>query len=261
MYKNKFSIVNKIIIVCGGSGQIGRNLVNYLLSKEAIVINLDVQKLKISKNNNYFFYKIDLRNERSIINILKKIDIKFEKIDVLVNLFHFKGKRKLSPHHEFFSEFHKYPFSLWKDTIDTNLNGLFLICKNVIGYMVKKRSGVIVNTASTYGIVSPKHDIYGNSGINSPISYATTKSAIINFTRYISTYYSKYNIRANSISPGGIQNKNQSHYFKKKYSANTPLGRLAKEDEFNESILFLISDASSYMTGSNLIIDGGWTSW
>ena len=94
MYKNKFSIVNKIIIVCGGSGQIGRNLVNYLLSKEAIVINLDVQKLKISKNNNYFFYKIDLRNERSIINILKKIDIKFEKIDVLVNLFILREKGK-----------------------------------------------------------------------------------------------------------------------------------------------------------------------
>ena len=261
MLKNKFAIKNKIIIVCGGSGQIGRNLISFLTSKEAKVINLDIHKFNIKNNDNYFYYNIDLRNEKSVIGVLKKIDKKFKKIDVLVNLFHFKGDRKLRPNHSFFSEFHKYPFNLWKDTINTNLNGLFLICKNVINHMVKKKSGVIVNTSSTYGIVSPKHHIYGKSRINSPISYATTKSAVINFTRYISTYYSKYNIRANVISPGGVENKNQSKFFKKEYKKNTPLKRMAKENEFNEAILFLISDASSYMTGSNLVIDGGWTSW
>ena len=261
MLKDKFAIKNKVIIICGGSGQIGRNLVTFLSSKGATIINLDMHKLEVKDITNYFFYKIDLRKEKSVTEVLKKIEKKFKKMDILINLFHFKGNRQLKPNHSFFSEFHKYPFGLWKDTINTNLNALFLICKNVIAHMVKNKSGVIVNTGSTYGIVSPKHHIYGKSGINSPISYATTKSAIINFTRYISTYYSKYNIRANTISPGGINNKNQTKFFKKKYKENTPLQRMADEDEFNEAILFLISDASSYMTGSNLVIDGGWTSW
>ena len=126
---------------------------------------------------------------------------------------------------------------------------------------MRQRKGNIINVSSTYGIVSPNKKIYGKSGINNPIGYSTTKGAIINFTKYIATHYSDYNIRANVISPGGVKNKMQSNEFVKNYSQNTPLKRLAKPWEYNEAFLFLASDASSYMTGSNLIVDGGWTAW
>ena len=180
----------------------------------------------------------------------------------MVNLFHFKGNlKKLDKQHPFFHSFENYSFKNWKKVIDVNLNGLFLISKYVIQIMKKRKKGSIVNFSSTYGINSPKHHIYGKSKINSPIAYATTKSAIINFSKYLATYYGKENIRVNIISPGGIENEGQSYEFKKNYNFNTPLNRLAKAHEFNEVVQVLLSDASSYMTGANISIDGGWTAW
>tara|TARA_B100000963_G_scaffold353101_1_gene367281 strand:+ start:1337 stop:2131 length:795 start_codon:yes stop_codon:yes gene_type:complete len=261
--KDKFSIENKIILVVGGSGQIGENLINFLITKKTKIINFDlIDSLKnLKTKKNYFFYKVDLKNHESIKKNLANIKNKFKKIDILINLAHYKGDRKLKPFHSFFSEFHNYPDDLWKKNIDINLTSTFIITKEVLKIMLKNKKGTILNFSSTYGLVSPNYNIYGNSGINSPIGYTTTKSAIINFTKYIATHYGKKNIRANCISPGGIKNKNQSKKFVNEYTKLTPLGRLANPDEFNESVLFLISDASSYMTGSNLIIDGGWTSW
>ena len=258
--KDKFSIKNKIILICGGSGQIGKNLVEFLIRKKSIVINLDLIDT-IKQNKNYFFLKLNLKDLKEIkkkISFLKK---KFNKIDVLINLAHYKGERKLKPFHNFFSEFHNYPEKIWRKTIEVNLLSTFILTQEVLKIMLKNRKGTILNFSSTYGVVSPNYNIYGNSGINSPIGYATTKSAIINFTKYIATHYGKKNIRANCISPGGVENKKQSKRFVREYKRLTPLGRLAKSDEYNEAVLFLISDASSYMTGSNLIIDGGWTSW
>ena len=260
-FKDNYNIERKIVLLCGGSGQIGTNLIKFFLEKNAIIINLDVVDTVKLKNKNYFFVKTFLEKENSVKKTVKFIEKKFKKVDSLINLFHFKGGRKLMPNHKFFSEFHKYPYEIWKKTLDVNLNGTFLITKEIINLMLKNKSGSIVNFASTYGLVSPNFNIYGKSGINNPIAYATSKAAIINFTKYIAVHYAKKNIRANTISPGGIENISQSRDFKKNYSKLTPIGRMARPYEFNEAILFLISDASSYMTGANLIVDGGWTSW
>ena len=130
-----------------------------------------------------------------------------------------------------------------------------------ISLLIKNKNSVILNTSSTYGKVAPNPKIYGNSGINSPIGYATTKAGIIGFTKYIATHYNHYGLRANVLVPGGVENKNQTKNFKNKYSSLTPLNRLALKSEYKEAILFLVSDASSYMTGSELVIDGGWTAW
>ena len=128
--------------------------------------------------------------------------------------------------------------------------------------MVKQRRGTIVNIASIYGMVGADQRIYGNTKINSPVSYAVAKGGIINLTRYLAAYWHKKNIRVNTLTPGGVLDKKyQKQNFIEKYSQKTILGRMANRDEYNGAILFLMSDASSYMTGSNLIIDGGWTAW
>jgi len=195
---------------------------------------------------------------KKVLKVLKK----WKKVDVLVNFTHYKGNsNSLEPGANFFSPLEDYPFEEWKKTLDVNLNGLFLVTQIFGKQMIKQNYGVIINTASTYGMVSPRKDIYGDSGINSPVGYATTKSAIINFTRYVATHWAKYGIRANVISPGGIGNDNQSKSFKKLYKKNTPLNRMASDKDFNGALVFLASDESSYMTGSNLVIDGGWTAW
>jgi NAD(P)-dependent dehydrogenase (short-subunit alcohol dehydrogenase family) len=260
MNKDNFDIKNKNIIICGGSGQLGNSLITFLLKKKSKIINLDLFKLDID-DPNYEFFKVDVTNEKNVLKVLQKINTKYKKIDILINIFHFKGDRKLQPFNSFFNEFHDYPLKTWKKTLDVNLNGLFIICKHVLKNMLKHKKGVIVNTSSTYGINSPVKSIYGKSGINNPIGYATTKAATINFTKYIATHYANKNIRANVLVPGGIDNIKQTKYFKKEYCKRTPMNRMADVDEFNESILYLISNASRYVTGSSLIVDGGWTAW
>ncbi len=260
MSKDNFNIENKNIIICGGSGQLGSSLINFLLEKRSNIINLDIFNLKIN-HPNYQFFKVDVAKEKNVLKVLNKINRKYKKIDVLINVFHFKGHRKLKPFDNFFNEFHNYPLKTWKKTIDVNLNGLFIVCQNVLKNMLKNKSGIILNTSSTYGINSPIKSIYGKSGINNPIGYATTKAAIINFTKYIATHYADKNIRANVLSPGGIDNVNQSKYFKREYNKRTPMKRMANVNEFNETVLYLISSASRYVTGSNLVVDGGWTAW
>ena len=143
---------------------------------------------------------------------------------------------------------------------DVNLKGAFLMCQASIPYFKKNKSGVIVNVSSTYGNISPNKNIYGDTGINSPIAYASSKSAIINLTRYIATHLAEYGIRANVLSPGGVLN-DQKESFIKKYNELTPLSRMASAEDYQGAILFLMSDASSYMTGANLIVDGGWTEY
>ena len=148
----------------------------------------------------------------------------------------------------------------WNKAIDVNLTGVFLCCQKIGKVMVKQRKGVIINISSTYGLVAPDQRIYGKSGQNSAAFYATTKSGILNLTRYLASYWQRKGIRVNTLSPGGVE-KNQDPDFIKKYSERTPLGRMAKKDEYIGPIIFLASEASSYMTGSNLIVDGGWTAW
>lgn len=262
----------KTALVVGGLGQIGINTVKILLEAGAIVEVLDVQSeeqnqraIELRANyskNNLLFSKVDITEEDSVAEKISDSVKNFQTIDILINHAHYKGDPELlKPHSEFFSSVEDYPFEIWKETINVNLNGLFLVTKYVGSIMKAQQYGVMVNTASTYGIVSPNKSIYGESGINSPVSYAVTKSAILNFSRYLATHWADNNIRVNTISPGGVDNPGQSEEFKKNYSNFTPLKRLAKENEYQGAVLFLASEASAYMTGSNLIIDGGWTAW
>ena len=160
------------------------------------------------------------------------------------------------------TEFETFPIDIWQKALELNLTGVFLCCQEIGKIMAQQKNGVIINISSIYGISGADQRIYGKSNLNSPVSYAASKGAIINLTRYLAAYWHRKNVRVNTLTLGGVQDDSyQNKEFIKKYSEKTMLGRMAKKEDYNGAILFLISDASSYMTGSNLIIDGGWTAW
>jgi NAD(P)-dependent dehydrogenase (short-subunit alcohol dehydrogenase family) len=260
-----FSLENKNIIVAGGAGQIGFAMVQILADAGASIIIADLdeemalEKVKDDRNlTNVKVMKLDVSNSESVNQFNKSIgDIK---IHGLVNCFHFKGNtRKLDTSSNFFAAFEEYPEEAWDLVHDVNLKGSFLLSQALLPKM-KNCDAAIVNVSSTYGIVSANKSIYGDSGINSPVAYATSKAALINLTRYMATHLAEDKIRVNCLSPGGVFN-NQEEDFLKNYCEKTPLNRMANAEDYQGAILYLISNASSYMTGANLVVDGGWTAW
>jgi 2-deoxy-D-gluconate 3-dehydrogenase len=160
--------------------------------------------------------------------------------------------------------FEDYPLSDWNAALNVNLTGMFLVTQACVKPMIAQgKKGSIINICSTYGLNGPDQRIYIKDGKRvafKPVYYTTTKAGVMGFTKYLAAYYAETEIRVNALTPGGVFN-NHEEYFVKNYSAKTILGRMAKKDEMNGALLFLASDASSYMTGNNVIVDGGWTAW
>tara|TARA_B100001079_G_scaffold4435_1_gene3766 strand:- start:421 stop:1248 length:828 start_codon:yes stop_codon:yes gene_type:complete len=265
-----FDLTGRNIIVTGSSGTLGSQYADTLSQAGANVILVDI----ISKNNNLEktlrkkyktnakFYCADISIEKNVLSLKKNILTDFKKIDGLINNAAYTNIDAIKNSDNISAPFEKFSFQLWKKMLDVNLSGVFNCCKVFGSQMVKQRKGTIVNIASIYGIVGNDQRIYGNSKINSPVSYAAAKGGIIALTRYLAAYWYGKNIRVNTLTPGGVIDESyQSKEFIKKYSEKTILGRMARSDEYNGALLFLMSDASSYMTGANLVIDGGWTAW
>jgi len=160
--------------------------------------------------------------------------------------------------------FETYPLDAWKAALDVNLTGMFLCCQAAATVMISQNRGSIINICSTYGLNGPDQRIYrkadGSQPAFKPVYYTVTKAGIVGFTKYLASYYMETEIRVNMLTPGGVYN-NHDQLFAKNYAAKTILGRMAKKDEMNGALLFLASDASSYMTGNNVVVDGGWTAW
>ena len=264
-----FNLKNKVIILTGSAGVLGTEFAHTLSAAGANLVLVDIncdgnKKLETSLTKKYSTnpksYCVDISDPKEIKKLSFAILKKYKKIDGLINnafLNHSVLQTKSgSPKLENFS------LKNWEQSILSNLTSVFLCSQEFGTIMAKQKSGVIVNISSIYGLVGPDQRIYGKSKINAPISYAATKGSIVNLTKYLATYWHNQNIRVNTLSLGGVENKKyQSKEFIKNYSQKTVLGRMAKKSDYNGAILFLLSDASSYMTGSNLIVDGGWTSW
>lgn len=258
-----FSLRGKTAIVTGGNGQLGRQYVGALVKAGAKAAVFDIQdslsdKLKDLAGVEY--YKADITDKESLKNGLAGVEQKLGTPEILINNAALDNPPAQDSKHT--ESFESYPVEVWEQVVKVNLTGLFLANQIIGSCMAQHGKGSIINICSTYGLVSPDQRIYQGmpNKFVKPISYSATKSAVLNLTRYLATYWADKGVRVNTLSPGGVFN-NQNENFLKQYCYRVPLGRMAKEDEYNGAIVFLSSDASSYMTGSNLIIDGGWTAW
>ena len=266
MIKNLFSLKGKIAIVTGANGLIGKEHCKALESAGAKVVLCDIKDFQMDfmKDPNLHMKLIfDITKKNQIINANKKILKKFNKIDILVNNAAINDMFENPEHSANLSMFENYPLDSWVSSLNVNLTGLMLCCQIFGRDMIKRKKGSIINVASTYGLLGPDQSIYKDENEKQVFfkgpSYPTTKGGVINFTRYLASYWGKYGVRVNSLSPGGVKN-NQSKIFINKYSSKTVLGRMADKKDYWGAIIFLSCDASSYMTGSNLVVDGGWTS-
>ena len=241
------NLKNKVIIVTGGSGLLGQEIVANLKNKGAIAINADIN---VSTDLENFKLKFDITSEKSIINGVKKVIDKFGEINGLVNNAYPRTK-------DWGAKFEDISYISWKKNIDMQLNTVFLVVKHVIPELIKTQ-GSIVNMASIYGLVGNDMTIYENTSVNPVAQYSAIKGGIINFTRYLASYYGKKNIRINCVSPGGIFD-NQDETFVENYEKKVPIGRMGTPSDISPAVSFLISDEAKYITGQNLIVDGGLT--
>lgn len=272
-----FSLKDRVIIITGGMGLLGKTYAEAISIANGYPVIADIklngakeflQKLEDETGREGFAFEVDITSEKSVQNLVGQTLEKFGRINGLVNNAALTVAKGSSEFKDYFSPFENYPLKLWKLAVNTNLTGMFLVTRE-IGKEMKKNSegGSIVNIASTYGVVSPDQRIYqgiksqyGDQPFNTPIGYATTKSAVLNFTRYLATYWAKDKIRVNTLTPGGVFD-GHDETFVRNYSYRVPMGRMAGKNEYQGAIIFLLSPASSYMTGSNLVVDGGWTCW
>lgn len=262
-----FDVSNEIVLITGVSGQLGKEYARAFLKRGACVFGLDVRPssateiLKTEYPANFFFYESNVTNKGSLQQALNNLVSKFGTPTVLINNAAIDSPPSAPPEEN--GPFEEYPETSWDRVIDVNLKGVYLCCQVFGAAMAKAGKGSIINISSIYGMVSPDQSLYeyrrkGGDVFYKPVAYSASKSGILNLTRYLAVYWAKQNVRVNSLIIAGVFN-NQEQVFVEAYCGRIPVGRMANVEEYNGSVLFLASKASHYMTGSNLIIDGGWT--
>jgi NAD(P)-dependent dehydrogenase (short-subunit alcohol dehydrogenase family) len=254
MYRNLFSCKDKVALVTGGLGLIGKEIVRGLNDLGAFVCIADINEDQMKGLNNptaVNYQNLDITSEDSIRQIVESVIRQFKKIDILVNCAYPRTG-------DWGARCEDVSFDSWKMNVNGHLGGYFLCCQKVAEQMKLQGGGSIINFASIYGIVAPDMSIYEGTPMTMPVAYSAIKGGVIAFSKYMASYYAKHNIRVNCVSPGGIFDK-QPDSFVEKYISKTPLGRMGTPKDMVGAVLYLASDASLYVTGHNLIVDGGWT--
>ncbi len=267
-----FDLSGKTALVTGGSGLLGRQFCLTLAEAGASVAVVDInaagaaavaQEINAA-GGEAIAIPTNIADPDSVSAMMEKTLETFGRLDILVN------SAALDPKFDPDSidaqganAFESFPLEGWQQALDVNLTGMFLCSQVAVKQMLAQKKGVIINLCSTYGLGGPDQRIYQQEGQPpkyKPVTYTVTKAGVIGLTKYLATYYGTQNIRVNALTPGGVYNDHDPA-FTAAYSYRTAMGRMAEKHEMNGALLFLASDASSYMTGNNLIVDGGWTAW
>jgi len=281
-----FDLTGRVAIVTGGAGLLGAEFCRTLIEAGAITVITDIdgdaaedlanllnEPIQAEESERRVFSaQVDISSKSSVQRLFQFVFDQFKQLDILVNAAALDPKidpGSLADQSEADSDrplarkFEDYPVEQWQRALDVNLTGVFLCCQAAGKLMAAQGAGVIINISSIYGMVGPDQRIYqvpGDSERYKPAYYSTTKAGVLGLTRYLAAYYAGTEIRVNALTPGGVF-KDHDQDFLQAYSSRAVLGRMAEKNEMNGALLFLASDASSYMTGGNLVVDGGWTAW
>lgn len=272
--QEKFNLTGRVAVVTGGVGLLGAEFCRTLAEAGAAVVVVDLNasaSQAVADSLTKSGFKVlavptDITQPEAVNALVEKTLSTFGRLDILVNSAALDPKfdpeavsKGITP-----GAFEDYPLDLWNSALNVNLTGMFLMTQACVKLMIAQgKKGSIINICSTYGLNGPDQRIYVKEGKRvafKPVYYTVTKAGVMGFTKYLAAYYADTEIRVNALTPGGVFN-NHEDYFVKNYSAKTILGRMAHKDEMNGALLFLASDASSYMTGNNVVVDGGWTAW
>ena len=271
--KDLFDLKDRVVVITGGLGQIGRQFALELVDRGARVAIFNrripdqatLQQRFPVDSGRIAFFTVDITSKASVKAGLDAVAAQWEVPHVLVNNAGLDTQPSAPP--EVSGPFEEFPEDVWREVLEVNMTGTFLCCQVIGGAMAKLGRGSIVNVGSIYGMLSPVQDIYAykeeltGTPFIKPVAYCASKSGLYNFTRYLATYWGKQGVRVNILTPSGVRRDSQDAQFQANYCQRMPIGRMAEEDEYNGALVFLASDASRYMTGSNLVVDGGWTAW
>lgn len=267
-----FGLDGTVVAITGGLGQLGRRFALGCLERGARVAVLDADAREervadrfgpLASEPRLLFAEADVTSRASLERALAAIERQWEAPHVLVNNAALDSPPGAPAEEN--GPFETYPEASWDRVVDVNLKGVFLCCQVIGGRMAEAGHGSVINVASIYGVVSPNQTIYEYRRLRGetfykPVAYSASKSGILNLTRYLATYWAPRGVRVNTVTFAGVFN-NQDAEFLANYTPHVPLGRMAREEEYVGPVVFLASEASSYMTGANLVVDGGWTAW
>jgi NAD(P)-dependent dehydrogenase (short-subunit alcohol dehydrogenase family) len=268
--QHSFALEGKVAVVTGAAGLLGREHLRALAEAGAYIVGLDrtaevatVARAIAAENGvESLGLEADICDPDQLRRARDEIVARFGRLDVLVNNAAINDAvegRRGPP-----VTFEEYPLSAWRHTLDVNVTGVFLCCQVLGAEMARRGRGSIINIASTYGIVAPNQSLYrdaeGLQTMYKSAAYSTSKGAVLSLTRHLAAYWGSKGVRVNALSPGGVEN-GQDAGFVKRYSERTPLGRMANPTDYKGAIVFLASEASSYVTGANIVEDGGFTVW
>ncbi len=272
--KKMLDITGRVAVITGGAGLLGIQHAEAITEAGGIPVLVDINKEALDRAVNHLkeygakdvlAVHADITKKEDVGRMVDEILKKYGRIDILVNNAANNPKMESEKGNQW-SRFENFPVEVWNDDINVGLTGAFL-CSQAIGkVMIKQGKGVIVNIASDLGLIAPDQRIYRLPGMTEesqpykPATYCVIKAGLMSFTRYLATYFAKHKIRVNTLTPASVFNK-QDPEFVKKISDLIPMGRMSNRHEFKAALIFLVSDASSYMTGSNVVIDGGRTAW
>ena len=273
----KFYIENKIVIITGGAGLLGKKHAEAVIEGKGIPVLIDISetatnsakeelKEKYGQNCKIEGYTADITKRNEVEEIAKELLEKYGHTDALINNAANNPKVEGSSANMKAIQFENFPLQMWLDDLAVGLTGAFICAQVFGGIMAKQGSGVILNISSDLGIIAPDQRIYKKEGLADdeqtvkPVTYSVIKHGLIGLTKYLATYYAEKGVRVNALCPAGVYN-GQNDEFLHKLTALIPMGRMADIDEYKSTILYMISNAGSYMTGSTVIVDGGRTCW